>query len=385
VLNAAAGSITTTAETGIRAESAQFLADRGIGSRDNPLRVDAGQLSADTRIGDVHLFSTNDLVIQRVATGEGAVSLTTELGAIRVAVEQDGPAHVQATGRLNLAAEAGIGGFGLSRLLVDVPEVAISNGRSGDVIVSGVAGLKIGSEGVRSLASDGNWVVLMGGSGPVDSTDGTVSQVGGSSRIAMFNGRSLVAESDLVAQATLARMTERFVRNVAAQSVEAEGPMKAMNDQLLHRWAAQSVQNLMDRLSTEPMTLSEELDSSLRSMVSRIERVQGRTSAFTGSALGPQSASMSERLEAAATDVGPAIDPVVSGAGTAPGSEVAVPVSSEASSKENAPSEERTRPTEQRLGARGFDALNQLLELAARGPAVQLESSEGQDDEKGEA
>jgi hypothetical protein len=151
------------------------------------------------RDGSILVASSGDMTITRVQAADGDIGLLSA-GKILPKSTVTASAQVQTEGAVYLAAKSGIGGLGLDRLLIDAAAVSATNIESGDVVLSGVESLRVGSQGIRNYSANGDWVVLMGGQGSVLGNSGrSIVAQGTPPRVALFEGRSSVTQDLLPA------------------------------------------------------------------------------------------------------------------------------------------------------------------------------------------
>jgi hypothetical protein len=155
--------------------------------------------SVSARNGSVLIASSGNMTLTRVQAADGDIGLLSA-GKILPKSTATASAQVQTEGAVYLAAKSGIGGFGLDRLLVDAAAVSATNIESGDIVLSGVESLRLGSQGIRNYSANGDWVVLMGGQGSVLGNSGrSIVAQGTPPRVALFEGRSTVTQDLLPA------------------------------------------------------------------------------------------------------------------------------------------------------------------------------------------
>jgi hypothetical protein len=133
--------------------------------------------------GPVELAAAGSVGLSSVAAEGGAITVRAD-GAI---YDTTGGSQVnlQTLSSLSLQAGSGIGGFGTAQLRVDADTVEAVNGDSGDVVIAGERGLKVGPAGIRSDSPEG-WVALFSASGRVQ--PGKIESASG--KMVMLSGRT---------------------------------------------------------------------------------------------------------------------------------------------------------------------------------------------------
>ncbi|NBS66626.1 MAG: hypothetical protein EBT33_20210, partial [Betaproteobacteria bacterium] len=151
----------------------------------------AGRVDIDSA-GDVSLDSQGDIGIGRIEASKGAIRITSG-GAIYDSTDGSG-INIHSSGALRLSAVGGIGAFGPGSLRTDVGTVEARNAASGDVVIAGANGLRLGPDGVVN-GSDKGWVVLLSDSGRVE--PGKIEARSG--RSVMLTGKTAITQKEAVA------------------------------------------------------------------------------------------------------------------------------------------------------------------------------------------
>jgi hypothetical protein len=142
--------------------------------------------------GDVTLDAQGDIGIGRIDASKATIRITSG-GAIYDSTDGSG-INIRSTGALRLSAVGGIGAFGPASLRTDVGTVEARNAASGDVVIAGANGLRLGPDGVVN-GSDKGWVVLLADSGRVD--PGKIEARSG--RSVMLTGKTAITQKEAVA------------------------------------------------------------------------------------------------------------------------------------------------------------------------------------------
>jgi hypothetical protein len=140
-----------------------------------------------TADGALRVETGGQMGIWHLASNTGNISLNAE-GSIRV-VGPDLRPQIVTGGDLDIQSTVGVAGYGFERLYVDVRELTGHNAQTGDVVISGWKGLRLGAAGYHS-DSDRGWLVLMSGRAGLVETQGAVTAVG--DRVARISGKTVI-------------------------------------------------------------------------------------------------------------------------------------------------------------------------------------------------
>jgi hypothetical protein len=140
-----------------------------------------------TADGALRVETGGQMGIWHLASNTGNISLNAE-GSIRV-VGPDLRPQIVTGGDLDIQSTVGVAGYGFERLYVDVRELTGHNAQTGDVVISGWKGLRLGAAGYHS-DSDQGWLVLMSGRAGLVETQGAVTAVG--DRVARISGKTVI-------------------------------------------------------------------------------------------------------------------------------------------------------------------------------------------------
>ncbi len=150
------------------------------------LRMAPGtQIRSDQGVMRVHTGGQMD--IWRIVSQDGDINLDAG-GPVHV-VGPDLHPQVVTAGNLDIQSRLGVAGYGFERLYVDVAELTGYNSQTGDVVISGWKGLRIGQSGYQS-DSDKGWLVLMSGRAGVIEASGEVKAAG--DRVARISGKTVI-------------------------------------------------------------------------------------------------------------------------------------------------------------------------------------------------
>ena len=140
-----------------------------------------------TADGALRVETGGQMDIWHLTSHTGNISLNAE-GSIRV-VGPDLRPQIVTGGDLDIQSTVGVAGYGFERLYVDVRELTGHNAQTGDVVISGWKGLRLGAAGYHS-DSDRGWLVLMSGRAGLVETQGAVTAVG--DRVARISGKTVI-------------------------------------------------------------------------------------------------------------------------------------------------------------------------------------------------
>jgi hypothetical protein len=197
----------------------------------------------------VSIVATQDLLISGTTLLAKSATLKAEQ-AIKATAQENAP-PVSITGELHLGAATGIGGFGFERVLIEaltpLATVSAFNRTSGDVVIAGLNGLTVSTEGIQSN-SDG-WVALLGGSGTI-TEQGQVVSKGNVVRVTGVNWM----ERPMLSDKELANWVSDVVRN-GALSFTPTSPLEQMNQRLAKSWTATLPSQGAEALSSQAQVL----------------------------------------------------------------------------------------------------------------------------------
>jgi hypothetical protein len=183
-----------------------------------------------TADGALRVETGGQMDIWQLASNTGNISLNAE-GSIR-AVGPDWRPQIVTGGDLDIQSTVGVAGYGFERLYVDVRELTGHNAQTGDVVISGWKGLRVGAAGYSSDADRG-WLVLMSGRAGLVETQGAVTAVG--DRVARISGKTVIMPDVLPG-----RHMKGFNAYVTphSETSPAADTLEQLNAQLRNDWLA---------------------------------------------------------------------------------------------------------------------------------------------------
>jgi hypothetical protein len=168
-----------------------------------------------TTDASVELRARGDVALSQVYSERGSIRIESG-GAIYDNTRGSGSTHLRTASTLMLKAVSGIGGYASAELRVDADTVALYNQTSGDVVITGERGIRAGSAGIVSDASDG-MLAVFSVTGRVD--PGSIKAASG--KLVMLSGRSGLTEEEVAGL---------FVAMNMANAMSTPGSSQASSD-----------------------------------------------------------------------------------------------------------------------------------------------------------